>query len=71
MWKPNPRAWRVICQKCGKVGIIDNFKTAEENGFINQFFSYVDEMGYIQEVEYWLCMDCYREQIKEEISCKN
>lgn len=64
VWEPDPRKWKVICQRCGKTGVIDNFKTAEENGFINLFYGYEDETGFVQEVEYWLCSDCYRELIE-------
>ena len=49
---PDTHKFKVICQRCGKTGIIDMDKTSDENGFVL-------EIG-IDGVEYYLCLRCHK-----------
>ncbi len=66
-FEPDPRRFKVVCQRCGKTGEVDFKKPLGEMGWHLMFWDYDTEDGYTFTIEYYLCDECYYELYGEEI----
>lgn len=53
--------FKVICQNCGKTGVIDFAKPQKENEFMRRFGR--DRNG--NKFEYYMCKNCFSEEFSE------
>ena len=64
-WEANRANWKIICQRCGKVGTIDNDKT-NVSWYLHWYtmeFVGRDDI----EVEYHLCSHCEQEVFPDRL----
>ena len=50
--------FRVVCQKCGKTGIVDTYKPVGERGFFRRMDERRGKKWQEPVLDYYLCAEC-------------
>lgn len=64
-WTPDSANWRVVCQRCGKTGVLDNDKP-NVSWYLHWYIMKSTDWNDI-EVEYHLCGSCEQEVFPDRL----